>query len=98
MAQLKRWESPRQRGRNHKGKGGSARQRQKMKQRQLWRQRLQQPDPSDKTLTIESKREVNLSLFLCISSVLSAKSFRHNKVTEGSVVRTSRSLVHKFSL
>ena len=25
---LKRWESPRREGRNHKGKGGSARQRQ----------------------------------------------------------------------
>jgi hypothetical protein len=38
--QLKRWESPRQEGRNHKGKGGSARQRQRRKQFQMLRQRL----------------------------------------------------------
>ncbi len=38
--QLKRWESPRKEGRNHKGKGGSARQRQRRKQFQMLRQRL----------------------------------------------------------
>lgn len=37
---LKRWESPRREGRNHKGKGGSARQRQLKKQTQILRQRL----------------------------------------------------------
>ncbi|ASC72741.1 hypothetical protein XM38_037000 [Halomicronema hongdechloris C2206] len=41
MAQhLKRWESPRRRGRNHKGRGGTARQRQYRKQQQQLRQRL----------------------------------------------------------
>lgn len=43
MAQrLKRWESPRSEGRNHKGKGGSARQRQKRKQLKQLAQRLKQ--------------------------------------------------------
>jgi hypothetical protein len=37
---LKRWESPRKEGRNHKGKGGSARQRQKKKQFQMLRKKL----------------------------------------------------------
>lgn len=41
MAQrLKRWESPRNEGRNDKGRGGSARQRQLKKQRQALRRRL----------------------------------------------------------
>lgn len=41
MAQhLKRWESPRQPGRNHKGRGGSARQRQLQKRQQTLRKRL----------------------------------------------------------
>jgi len=38
---LKRWESPRREGRNHKGKGGSARQRQLKKQTQMLRKKLQ---------------------------------------------------------
>lgn len=37
---LKRWESPRREGRNHKGKGGSARQRQLKKQTQQLRKKL----------------------------------------------------------
>ncbi len=40
--QLKRWESPRSQGRNHKGKGGSARQRQRKKQFQRLRATLKQ--------------------------------------------------------
>ena len=41
MAQrLKRWESPRQAGRNDKGRGGSARQRQRKKQFKGWEKRL----------------------------------------------------------
>jgi hypothetical protein len=38
--QLKRWESPRNEGRNDKGKGGSARQRQLKKRTQMLRQKL----------------------------------------------------------
>ncbi|WP_072620006.1 hypothetical protein [Spirulina major] len=45
---LKRWESPRRRGRNHKGSGGSARQRQIKKQHKLWMKRLKaNRDPQD---------------------------------------------------
>ena len=39
--QLKRWESPRREGRNHKGRGGSAKQRQYMKRQKRLRKRLQ---------------------------------------------------------
>ncbi len=38
--QIKRWESPRYEGRNHKGKKKSARQRQIKKQTQVWIQKL----------------------------------------------------------
>jgi hypothetical protein len=60
MAQrLKRWESPRSEGRNHKGRGGSARQRQKKKQLKALRQKLkdktndltQSNDPKGKDAT-----------------------------------------------
>jgi len=41
MAQLlKRWESPRRKGRNDKGRGGAARQRQLAKRNQVLRKRL----------------------------------------------------------
>ena len=41
MAQyLKRWESPRRRGRNDKGKGGAARRRQIKKQQKMLRKKL----------------------------------------------------------
>jgi len=48
--QLKRWESPRRQGRNHKGRGGTARQRQYRKQQQRLRQRLK-PGRNDDSLT-----------------------------------------------
>lgn len=45
---LKRWESPRRKGRNDKGKGGSARQRQRRKQFQALRKKLkEQSDNQD---------------------------------------------------
>jgi hypothetical protein len=40
--QLKRWESPRHEGRNHKGRGGSAKARQYMKRQKRLRKRLQE--------------------------------------------------------
>ncbi len=40
--QLKRWESPRHEGRNHKGRGGSAKARQYMKRQKQLRKRLQE--------------------------------------------------------
>ncbi len=42
---LKRWESPRRRGRNDKGRGGSARQRQRQKQLKQLRKKLKQSSP-----------------------------------------------------
>jgi hypothetical protein len=42
--QMKRWESPRYEGRNHKGKKKSARQRQIKKQTQVWIQKLKGDD------------------------------------------------------
>jgi hypothetical protein len=46
MAQrLKRWESPRRKGRNDKGRGGSARQRQLRKQFKTLKKKLNQ-DPN----------------------------------------------------
>jgi len=48
MAQrLKRWESPRNEGRNDKGRGGSARQRQKQKQMRMLKQKLKQDKTGD---------------------------------------------------
>jgi hypothetical protein len=46
--QIKRWESPRRRGRNDKGRGGSARSRQLKKQNQVWRQKLKPENPKAK--------------------------------------------------
>ncbi len=43
---MKRWESPRYEGRNHKGKKKSARQRQIKKQTQVWIQKLKGNDDS----------------------------------------------------
>ena len=40
--QLKRWESPRRKGRNDKGRGGSARQRQLRKQFKTLKKKLNQ--------------------------------------------------------
>jgi hypothetical protein len=63
---LKRWESPRQTGRNDKGRGGSARQRQLQKRQQTWRQRLRETakDSSSQGQTHQTKREgVNPPVF-----------------------------------
>jgi hypothetical protein len=56
---LKRWESPRQTGRNNKGRGGSARQRQLQKRQQTWRQRLREAgkDTSIPDQVNQTKRE-----------------------------------------
>ncbi|PSN18302.1 hypothetical protein C7271_13225 [filamentous cyanobacterium CCP5] len=59
--QLKRWESPRRSGRNHKGQGGSARARQLKKQQKRLLKRLKASsfDPAESN----QKGEVNLSLY-----------------------------------
>lgn len=61
--QLKRWESPRQEGRNHKGRGGSARQRQHRKQMQHLRQKLKHNQN-------HGEGSHDASLFLWVSSGL----------------------------
>lgn len=62
VERLKRWESPRKRGRNDKGKGGSARARQLRKREQMLRQKLKS---NDKQPPSKQGREVISSLFLC---------------------------------
>jgi hypothetical protein len=59
---LKRWESPRRQGRNHKGRGGSARQRQLKKQQQTLRKKLQ--ESTDSKIGNQFKgRDTDLFLF-----------------------------------
>ena len=63
--QLKRWESPRRKGRNHKGRGGTARQRQLVKRNQVLRQRLKHPDSDSDQKTRDNDRgEHSLPSFL----------------------------------
>lgn len=52
--QLKRWESPRRQGRNHKGKGGAARMRQLKKQQQRLRKQLKANQPKDQDQHLKS--------------------------------------------
>jgi hypothetical protein len=76
MAQrLKRWESPRNEGRNDKGRGGSARQRQLKKQRQALRRKLKdqtdlKDDRNDSTNSNPKRREPQvLSFFIGYSKI-----------------------------
>jgi len=63
--QLKRWESPRRKGRNHKGRGGTARQRQLVKRNQLLRKRLNsQNSDSDPKTRNNDRGEPGLPSFL----------------------------------
>lgn len=55
--QLKRWESPRRKGRNDKGRGGSARQRQVAKRNQQLRQRLKDSSGSTDSGNGHNKEE-----------------------------------------
>jgi hypothetical protein len=71
MAQrLKRWESPRNEGRNDKGKGGSARQRQLKKRTQMLRNKLkeQSKDNNGNNGNGRDKKGENRDslLFLCL--------------------------------
>ena len=59
VERLKRWESPRKRGRNDKGKGGSARARQLRKREQMMRQKLKK----NKSNKSPNGRKVISSLF-----------------------------------
>ena len=66
VERLKRWESPRKRGRNDKGKGGSARARQLRKREQMLRQKLKkQVGVAQKPEKLKrEERETIPSLFL----------------------------------
>jgi hypothetical protein len=61
VERLKRWESPRKRGRNDKGKGGSARARQVRKQQQMLRQKLKNSAENEQKR--DRGREIIPSLF-----------------------------------
>lgn len=63
VERLKRWESPRKRGRNDKGKGGTARARQLRKREQMLRQKLKN-NSERKSTTSREEREIIPSLFL----------------------------------
>lgn len=62
VERLKRWESPRKRGRNDKGKGGSARARQLRKREQMLRQKLKSNAKKPEKATRQG-REIIPSLF-----------------------------------
>ena len=69
MAQrLKRWESPRRRGRNDKGKGGSARARQLRKQQKMLRKKLKS-NPEVKPQDKSQRREQSLLFFFALFKV-----------------------------
>ncbi len=70
---LKRWESPRREGRNHKGRGGSARARQLKKQTQMLRQRLKEDGEESSSRGDEnSKRQGGETLILTPDFFMSA--------------------------
>ena len=66
--QLKRWESPRRKGRNHKGRGGSAKQRQYKKRQKLLMKKLRQGDTthtnSPQTQKTKKEKPLSFSFFL----------------------------------
>ncbi|MBE9117413.1 hypothetical protein IQ249_16050 [Lusitaniella coriacea LEGE 07157] len=64
---LKRWESPRRQGRNHKGRGGAARQRQLKKQQQMLRKKLKgQPESKKQNRQDKGGRDVTSSSFFLL--------------------------------
>ena len=60
--QLKRWESPRRKGRNHKGRGGSAKQRQYMKRQKQLRKKLQAGINQDDNVNDQGGRPNKLNI------------------------------------
>lgn len=61
--QLKRWESPRRSGRNHKGQGGSARARQIKKQHKRLIKQLKADPPSQNEIRIQGEAHLSLSFW-----------------------------------
>lgn len=58
--QLKRWESPRRKGRNRKGRGGSAKQRQYKKRQKLLMKQLKE-NAEDRTKPKTQRKNANRS-------------------------------------
>ncbi|MEL6491467.1 MAG: hypothetical protein AAFV85_07710 [Cyanobacteria bacterium J06634_6] len=73
--QLKRWESPRRKGRNHKGRGGSAKQRQYKKRQKLLMKRLQKGIEGSGQASIQPKRSNKDSTSDCRKGSLPASLF-----------------------
>ena len=65
VERLKRWESPRKRGRNDRGKGGTARARQLRKREQMLRQKLKSNGSSKLNKSKQGERETIPSFFMC---------------------------------
>ncbi|MEL6929522.1 MAG: hypothetical protein AAFO95_12905 [Cyanobacteria bacterium J06600_6] len=63
VERLKRWESPRKRGRNDKSKGGTARARQLKKREQMLRQKLKNNGSSKSHKSQGGEREMTPSFF-----------------------------------
>ena len=55
--QLKRWESPRRKGRNHKGRGGSAKAKQYKKRQQQLRKHLQANSSEKKATSLPTAQK-----------------------------------------
>jgi hypothetical protein len=70
--QLKRWESPRRKGRNDKGRGGTARQRQLAKRNQVLRKRLKDSKSARDSKTRDNDRGEHCLPSFLLSSLLSA--------------------------
>ncbi len=69
--QLKRWESPRREGRNHKGRGGSAKQRQyKKRQKRLIKQLKSGTDGSIAGKNVNKRKERPGGLFFLLFCLL----------------------------
>ncbi len=64
--QLKRWESPRRKGRNDKGRGGAARQRQLHKRSQTLRQKLK--ESSSNSNSSNGGEGYRSPLFVCVGT------------------------------
>jgi hypothetical protein len=71
---LKRWESPRNEGRNDKGKGGSARQRQLKKRTQMLRQKLkEQSNGNSQGQNPKGENHDSLLFLLLLNSITKLK-------------------------
>jgi hypothetical protein len=82
---LKRWESPRNEGRNDKGKGGSARQRQLKKRTQMLRQKLKDQGKDNNSQRQHKKGENHDSLLFLLAINLTCNS-PHARILDRSIV------------